>query len=368
MKPNIAEVCFSRSWGGLEHYVALTTIRLVERGFNVSAVTYPASPLTDYLRKNGIDPVTIRAHDYFSPIASLRMAMLFRNSSISSLHLHRTQDLAPALFASDLSNVRNRLFTLQMESARRKRDIYHRWVYNRLTNIVTITERARKLMVDNVTVDPSKVSVLYYGIDIDKLRQEVQTSAVIREKWKVPDNAFVIGLVGRIEPSKGQEVVIRAAASLTNKIPQIVVMFVGDETVGQLGERDRLEKIAKGLSPNLTVIFTGYLSPPGNIVPAFDVSILASRKETFGLVVIEAQAIGIPVIGTNAGGVPEIITNNENGLLVPPSEVDALASAIQQLYDDTSLRKHITINGSKTVEKHFSLDVHMKRLIEILGS
>ena len=362
MNLTIAEVCFSRSWGGLEHYAADSAIRLAQRNWRVIPVVQTGTPLEERLRSAGLEPVTMRSHDYFSPVASYRMARLFRRHKVQSVHLHRTQDLGQTLPAADLGGVQNRVLTLQMESNRRKRDIYHRWVYSRLTSVLTITERMRRLVIQNIAVDPKKVSTLYYGIDVDLLRAKAESRDVIRRRWGVSKDAFVVGLVGRLEPMKGQEILLRAGMMLKGRIPELELMFVGDETVGHSGERDRLEKLALDSASGLPVIFTGYQSPPGVIVPAFDVSVLATRKETFGLVVIEAQCLGIPVIGTNAGGVPEIIDDGENGLLVTPEDPEALAGAILRLYDDTRLRNDIAQAGKWTMEARFSLETHIVQL------
>ncbi|MDP8228180.1 MAG: glycosyltransferase [Candidatus Electryoneaceae bacterium] len=362
MSLTVAEVCFSRSWGGLEHYVADSAIRLAQRDWQVIPIVYPGTPLEERIRSAGLQPVTIRSRDYFSPLASYRMARLFRRHKVHSVHIHRTQDLGQTLPAADLGGVPNRILTLQMESNRRKRDIYHRWVYGRLTSVLTITKRMRRLVIENVAVNPKKVSTLYYGIDVDRLRSDVEDRDVIRRKWGVSSDAFVVGLVGRLESMKGQEILLRAGALLTDRIPELVLMFVGDETVGLSGERDRLERLAESSASELRVIFTGYQAPPGVIVPAFDVSVLATRKETFGLVLIEAQCLGIPVIGTDAGGVPEIIDDGENGLLVTPEDPATLADAIYRLYKDSRMRSEIAMAGRRTMMDRFSLETHILQL------
>jgi glycosyltransferase involved in cell wall biosynthesis len=77
------------------------------------------------------------------------------------------------------------------------------------------------------------------------------------------------------------------------------------------------------------------------LMNAFDLSLLPSRGETFGLVVIEAMAAGVPVIATDAGGVPEIIEHKQNGILIPPGDSDALAKAMRLMAENEPLRKEI---------------------------
>jgi len=285
-----------------------------------------------------------------------------RRHSVDALHLHRTQDLSIALPAADLAGVKHRVLTLQMESNRTKRDLYHRWVYGRLTAVLTITERMRRLVVDNVAVDPNKVRCNYYGVDVDELRAQAEPKGAVRGRWGVAQDAFVVGMVGRIESLKGQELLLRAGALLTGRISKTVVMLVGDETIGQRGELERLKRFASGLKPRPEVVFTGYQSPPGRVVPAFDVSVLASRRETFGLVILEAQALGVPVVATAAGGVPEVIEDDLNGLLLPPDDPEALAGAIERLYRDKDLRQRLADAALRTVRERFSLKEHLIRL------
>lgn len=362
----IAEVCFSSAWGGLEHYCADSIRRLAIGGHDVLPVVRAGSPLEEKLRSEGLSPVTLHPLDYFSPLSTLRLARLFKKHTISAVHLHRTQDLGTALLASDLAGVPNRVLTLQMESHRRKGDPYHRWVYGRLTRVLTITERMRKLVIDRVAVNSGKVRCLYYGVDVAQLRSEAEPGHEIRRRWNISPEAFVVGIVGRLERLKGQEVLFKAAEYLKGRIPGLTVMIVGDETVGQAGETYRLKRIAVELTPDVKVVFTGYQSPPGGIVPAFDVSVLASRKETFGLVVIEAQALGVPVVATDAGGVPEIIEDGVNGLLVAPDDPEAMAEALERLYREPELRSRIGEAGSRNVETRFSMDAHMEGLVRAL--
>ena len=348
----------------MEHYFTETALLLHRRGHKVVPLAFPGAPIAEALTAAGLPPILIKTQSYFSPSASRLMRQVFHQQAITALHLHRTQDLAPALLAAGQASIPTRVLTLQMESERRKRDPYHRWVYRRLTTVLTITDRMRELVQQNVAVDPDKVRTLYYGFDLEKTWGEADPPDHIRWRWGIPDNAYVVGLAGRLEPSKGQETLLRAAALLTGRIPRLAVMLVGGETVGQSGEEKRLRRLARSLrrGEELPVIFTGYQNPLGCIVPAFDVAVLASRKETFGRVAVEAMALGVPVIGTNAGGVPEIISHRINGLLVPPEDPPALAAAIETIYANRELSAAMGKEALKTVAEKFSHDQHLKGL------
>jgi len=358
----VAEICFSRSWSSLEHYFVETTLLLSRRGHKVVPLVYPRSPIANALTEARLPPIPIKSRRYFSPVASRRMVQVFHEHSITSVHLHRTQDLGPALYAADHAAVPTRVLMLQMESDRKKRDPYHRWVFKRLTTVLTVTDRMRWLVQRNVAVDPDKVRTLYYGFDLEKIWGEADPPDHIRWRWNLPDESFVVGLAGRLEPPMGQETLLRAAALLIGRIPGLTVMLVGAETAGQKCEEERLKRLVRKLAPSLPVIFTGYQSPPGCIIPGFDVAVLASRKEAFGRVVVEAMALGVPVIGTDAGGVPEIISDRINGLLAPSDDPPALAAAIEKLYRSRELRAEMIREGLKTVADKFSIRTHLDGL------
>ena len=77
--------------------------------------------------------------------------------------------------------------------------------------------------------------------------------------------------------------------------------------------------------------FLGFIDDPRECYPMLDLLVMPSRKETFGLVLIEAMAFGLPVVATDAGGVPEIVVDGDTGLLVPPEDAEVLALAIEEL-------------------------------------
>ena len=232
--------------------------------------------------------------------------------------------------------------------------------------MLTISVRLADLVRQNVAVDPDKVRVLYNGYDVDELYAEAEDQKIIRAKWGVPTAAFVVGICGRLETGEGQHLLISAGKHLIQTIPNLYIMIVGDETDNISSELARLKNMAVDFGLNDRVIFTGYQNPPGIIVPAFDLSVLATKKETFGSVILEAMALGIPAIGSKAGGVPEIIDDGVTGLLFKSEESADLARAIQRLYDNPELRHKFSVAGVNKVRSKFSRESHVAGLEKAL--
>ena len=340
---------------------------LRQRGHSVLTFTSPDSAVIQPLQKLGFDPILCNVGKYFSPISSLRMARIFRKSNIEAIHIHRSVDLGPSLLAAQLAHVPNRVFTLRMESSKKKNDLYHRWIYSNLTSVLTITNRLREIVINNRPIAASNVHCLYNGLDIQKLTESIETRSAIRARWELDDDSFVCGIVGRLDPLKGQRVLIRATNILKRRIPNLILMIVGDETAGEPGELAILKDLVKDSGLESRVIFTGHQTPPGSIVPAFDVAVMATKRETFGNVAVESSALGIPTIATNTGGAPEIIEDGVNGLLVTPEDPQSFAEAIERLYHDPELRREMGEAGKRLMPQKFSVERHVAGLERALS-
>jgi len=359
---NIAEICFSKAYGGLEMKFIEDARLLKAQGHYVLAFVSPNSPVIKPLQKLGFDPIILNVKKYFSPVSSLKMARAYRKYDIEAIHMHQSIDLGPALLAAQFAKVPARVFTLRMESGKKKNDIYHRWIYSNLTSVLTITKRLRKIVIDNRPIPDTNVHCLYNGLDIQKLTEGIETRSAIRDRWKISDGAFVCGIVGRLDPLKGQRVLTKAVTKLKDRIPNLILMIVGDETAGEEGELTILKKLVAEADLESIVIFTGHQSPPGSIVPAFDVAVMATKRETFGNVAVESSALGIPTIATNAGGAPEIIEDGVNGLLVTPEDPQSFADAIEKLYYNPEMRREMGEVGKRLMPKKFSVERHVEGL------
>lgn len=170
------------------------------------------------------------------------------------------------------------------------------------------------------------------------------------------DTAPAIGMVGRLTPWKGQDVVLRAfaAARAAGLAPSTRLRLVG---AAHFGADEAFEHVLRGLAAELGIAdmvdFRGHQSDVAAEIAACDVVVHAStRPEPFGQVVIEAMALGRPVIAADAGGPAEVVTDGHDGLLVPPGDVEALASALVRLTADREARARLAENGRQTVTRY----------------
>jgi glycosyltransferase involved in cell wall biosynthesis len=174
----------------------------------------------------------------------------------------------------------------------------------------------------------------------------------------------VAAIVGHLSEVKGYPTFLMAAAKLRQTFDGCVFLAVGEEMVAG-GYRDELERMAARLGVSDCVHFLGWQRDVRAIVTAADVMALPSENEGLPLAVLEAMSCERPVVATPVGGVPEAVINGVTGLLVPPSDPEALAAAIARLWRDRPFAETIARAGRRLVESGFSRATFIKRVEDL---
>lgn len=191
------------------------------------------------------------------------------------------------------------------------------------------------------------VVVVHPGLPLGEIRAARGSGAELRRELS-PGGEALVGIVGRLQPWKGQETFLRAAALVDGPARFVVV---GGAVLGWEGDYpQRLRALAAELGIADRVHFAGHRPDPWRWTDALDVFVHASRGEPFGLTVVEAMALGTPVIAAAEGGPLEIL-DDESGILVEPGRPDLLAAAMQRLIDDAALRERLARGASKRAER-----------------
>lgn len=207
--------------------------------------------------------------------------------------------------------------------------------------------------------------VIYNAVDCDTLFPFGDNNK-FRLKWGIPADTFLISVIGRITPAKGQHILLNAMEQLRTKVPAFHIVIVGDTKIEKHDWYfDQLKKLSKSIGLKEHVTFTGHLE---NIIPllnAIDLLVLPTFKEPFGRVLIEAMAMKKPVIATSAGGPLEIVKDGNSGLLVPPKDSGALAKAILRIVGDKEYAGLLGRNGQKRVHNLFSIGENVRKIQQV---
>lgn len=200
--------------------------------------------------------------------------------------------------------------------------------------LVTNTGIESRQLVELYDADPLRTVAIPPGVDLDRFTPGPRAAA--RARLGLPADAVVLAFVGRIQPLKAPDVLLRAAAELIRRDPtlrgRLVVLIAGGPSGSGLAEPTGLQDLGAALGIDDVLRFL----PPqagGGLVQVYraaDVVAVPSHNESFGLVALEAQACATPVVAAAVGGLPVAVADGRSGLLVPGHDparwADALAA------------------------------------------
>ncbi len=210
------------------------------------------------------------------------------------------------------------------------------------------------------TLKPNQIILAHHGVDTEKWKP---SSNILERVTEHKIDTFRIVSVGRLNPAKGHDVLIKSIKILIDEGRQLSLKIIGSGPA-----KDSLASLIDELAISKVVTLTGSQSEEQimHCMSESDAFALASHHEPLGVVFMEAMAMGLPTIGTNAGGVPEIISHQEDGLLVPPNDIIALKQAIENLMDNPKLRQALSINCRTKIIDKFDSRIGAKILYDRL--
>ncbi len=211
--------------------------------------------------------------------------------------------------------------------------------------IICISEAEKESALEKKICKEDKLQVIFNGVDIDAY-EKMSSSKIQKADLNIPDNAFVVGMVGRISTQKSPDVFVRAANLIKQAMPSAHFIIVGD---GEMESEIRSYAAENGFEDSLHI--TGWVDNPTSFVELFDVACLLSRWEGFGLVLPEYMMVGKPIVATRVDAIPNIIVDGENGLLVEADNPDKTYEAVMRIYNDKELRDRIVKSGFSSLKK-----------------
>lgn len=215
--------------------------------------------------------------------------------------------------------------------------------------IICISDAEKQSALGKKICREEKLQVIYSGVDVKAYENGVH-GVIGREDLGIPEDAFVVGMVGRISSQKAPDVFIKVAKLLKENIPNSHFIIVGN------GEQEsEIRKYAEenGFADSLHI--TGWVDNPMSYVELFDVACLLSRWEGFGLALPEYMLAEKPIVATRVDAIPNIIKDGKNGLLVEVDDVKGSVKAILRLYKDDNLREMLIECASHDVRSKYDV-------------
>jgi len=344
-------------------------ISLKGNGYNVG-LACKAGENYDFIKSQGIDfydiPVA-RGYNLIKHIISIyRLCKLISFHKFDIVHSHTTAASLDGCIAAKLAKTPIILYTIHGLHITDNSSYVEKVFYNFVeklkcklsTFIFTQSEEDRIYAIKNKIVPPDKILTLGNGVDIDKfsLSFRERYRKEIRNELGIPHNSFVLTIVARLSKIKGHVELFKAIDLINKEVREdFYLLVVGDVTEDEPYSlrKEELLNIISNLSLRTRIIFTGMRDDVNKILAGTDVFVLPSFREGMPRSIIEAMAMGLPVIASNIGGCREEVVDNETGILVPPHDIESLASAIMKLYKNSKLRERMGSNGRKRAEQMF---------------
>jgi glycosyltransferase involved in cell wall biosynthesis len=209
-------------------------------------------------------------------------------------------------------------------------------------------EAVATFCVEQRSMDPEEVDVIFNGIPLDEFRNVSQDAAErAAEEIGIDPEVPIVGTVARLDEQKGVTYLIKAIPSIKAEVPNVKVLVVGHGTL-----RNDLEEEARHLGVSDSVIFTGERRDVPRLYKLMDVKVISSLYEGTTLTVFEAMAAGTPLVATTVDGVREVLEHESTGLLFPPKDATSLADAVTSLLVNSDKAQRLARRAKQAVEEY----------------
>lgn len=303
---NILELCLAHGLGGLELSV-VHCFNYFKNRTNCYIAVAPGTKLDDSVQDE--NKLAIKRNKLLPFVPALKLAKFIDEKDIDIIHFHWGKDIITAVLAKLLSKKKPKiLHSRHMNMTRFKDDMYHRWLYKNIDTLHAVSRQVKEQMQKYIpdSIRPP-IESIYLGVKESSIdEKKVQE---LKSKYALKDE-FIVGIIGRIEEEKGQFLLIEAMKQLQNLNIKLLI-------IGHTMDEEYLEKLKKSVTDlglQDKIIFTGFTKNVNEHMKLCDTVVLATKKETFGLVLVEAMANRVCSIATNNGGPLEIIDDEINGV------------------------------------------------------
>jgi glycosyltransferase involved in cell wall biosynthesis len=232
------------------------------------------------------------------------------------------------------------------------------------TSVLTNAEAVRGWLVAQ-GISERKIRVIHNGIV--PADAPLFSDPSVREEFGIPADAPLIGAVCRLNPVKGVDYLIEAAALILKRHSNSRFMIVGD------GDYKRyLAARAERLGIGQSITFAGFRTDALRLVRAFDVSVLPSLSEGLSNTLMESMSAGLPVVATRVGGASELVVDGVSGLLVEPRDAEGLADRICGLLENRDTARRLGDAARRRIVEEFSIERSVRQIeglyCELIGA
>lgn len=350
-------------FGGAERHILDLLTEMKHYGVQGKVVCFYEAGFSQALRERGIS-VTVLNYGRFDVRLAKGLRKLFLEERPDLIHTHGVKaNFFARLAARHLEGVPlvttvHSLLKFDYESrlaykfARLMESSSRRWN----SHYISVSKAIRQSLLDE-HIPPEQITVVHHGIDVDRFRpaeagdaEAEARRAAMRAEWGVPEDAYVIGSVGRLVWVKGIDDAIRAMPAVIKANPRAHLVIVGNGP-----EEPGLRALAAQLGLNKHVTFTGFRKDIPDCLRAFDCFISPSLSEGLPLNILEAMATRLPAVITGVGGILDFAEDGVNSLIVKTRSPEDLADKLIRVMRSPEYAAQLAERARERVVKDFSI-------------
>ncbi|HVJ37951.1 MAG TPA: glycosyltransferase family 4 protein [Stenotrophomonas sp.] len=340
-------------FGGQETYLYRHLLAMRARGHRVALLCQPDAPLGQRARAAGIEVFHVPMGGAVRLAAGiLRVRRLLRQQRFDVVNTTSRRDTLIVGCAARLARV-----GLVVRSRHLMSPVNSLLTYARLPHrVLAVSEHVRQLLVrrgvraERIGVVPPAVAALPWleAAPERAWSQRCDTRSRVRRELGFGASDLLVGCVAVLRQPKGHAELIEAIAPLCVQHPNLHLLLVGHGD--DVRRRLQAQCLAQGIQAQ--VHFLGYRQDACELMPAFDVFALATRREAAGTVLLEAAAAAVPIVATDVGGIPEMLERGGNALLSGVDDIAAMTQSLRLLVDHPGLRRRMGLAGWRWLRQH----------------
>jgi L-malate glycosyltransferase len=337
-------------FGGGETQVLGLTLALTASGQRAELICDPAGRLWEQAVAAGVKCHPIRIRNAIDLAAGVKLRAILKRERYNVVHFHTSRAHSMAPFARGFGSTL--VVTRRMDY--RPNRVFAPYLYNRAVDGVVAISGGVADSLAAAGVGRQHITVVNSGVDCDRFRPPTSDErAAARSALEISDGEFLISAVGALEQRKGHRYLIEATGALvrTEKSVKLKCLIAGQGAIGPL-----LQNEVALLRRADRIKLIGRIDDPRQLLWASDIFAMPSLKEGLGVAALEAMASALPVIASDVGGLRDVVVPERTGIIVPPANTDAIASAIKRLVESAELRAHMGAAARARVVENYSME------------
>lgn len=305
--------------------------------------------------------INLGYHKY-SPFVVRAIAKLCKEHKIDIIHAHLQKSVMSCLFAGFFCGAKIVIHEHGPIFRGGTGSIYRvllKVLRSRAAIAIANSRATKTALIRTAGFDEESVQVVSNFIDTARFDRNLYNRDKARDKLGVATNQVVVGFVGRLDPCKGADVLVHAAALLCRENERFRFVLIGEGR-----QRSQLERLVVQLGLQGRVTFTGLCTNPAEVMIAFDVAVIPSRREAFGIAAVELMRMKVPVVASAVGGLVEVVKHEKSGMLLNELSPKAIAEAVGQIVQDKPLRERL-ISEAEVFSRRFDGREQLRQIEEI---